>query len=351
MNLFGKLSARVGALGAAIALVAGAILASTSAATAADKPALPDGWVMYAADCNDYEGQLYSIDVATGVATAIGEGNTGVPCPYQGHYDPKTGNTYLPGAINGGIEYYTATVNVETGVITKLPGATDTVDGALTGDADGNMYFITPTGGGTGVDVTKVDPITGDPIPGSVVSITFAANYNHYAFAYNPTDGKFYTLDWDNNEFLTIDPTAATVTRTGVFIDTTKTIDGTPNPYSLAIDSNGIAWVQDDRYQDPGLSLAAVDLATGETWRMFDLAVNETLYPNNDFYVFSMWLMPAESSDTDSDSESETESGTDEEAALPETGSEISGLTAIVGFMAIVAGAGAIAARRLTKLS
>lgn len=335
-------SARVGSLGIAIAIVLGGVFVSSVAASAAEKPSLPNGWVLYAADCGSATGQVYSVDLLTGVATAIGEPglNPKSVCPTQGHFDSVTGNIYLPNGFTDGPNNLTATVNVETGVITPLPGATTTPTGAIAGDDEGNLYAFVDRG--PNVEVFRIDPLTGDQSASPIANTVVSGYFNNYTFAFNPTDKKFYTLDWDNNEFVTLDPLTAVVTRTGKFIDTSKTVDTTPNPYSLAFDSNGIAWLQDDLYPASGLSYVAIDLATEETWLMFNPMVNETLYPNGGAYAMSFWLVPGAEEEGDAGGDSGNESG----SALPETGSTINGALVFGALSAVMVGIGLSAGRR-----
>lgn len=346
-------SARVGSLGIAIAIVLGGVFVSSLAASAAEKPSLPNGWVLYAADCGSATGQVYSVDVLTGVATAIGEPglNPNSECPNQGHYDSVTGNIYLPNGFCEVTTYsvtcLTATVNVETGVITPLPGATSSPNCAITGDDEGNLFAFKDRG--PNIEVYSVDPLTGDPSASPIANTVVSGTFNNCAFAFNPTDKKFYTLDWDNNEFVTLDPLTAVVTRTGKFIDTSKTVDTTPNPYSLAFDSNGIAWLQDDLYPAYGLSYLAIDLATEETWLMFNPMVNEKLYPNGGAYAFSFWLVPGAEEEGDDGGDSGNDggdSGNESGSALPDTGSTINGALVFGALSAVMVGLGLSAGRR-----
>lgn len=110
----------------------------------------------------------------------------------------------------------------------------------------------------------------------------------------------------------------------------------------LAFDSNGIAWLQDDLYPASGLSYVAIDLATEETWLMFNPMVNETLYPNGGAYAMSFWLVPGAEEEGDAGGDSGNESG----SALPETGSTINGALVFGALSAVIVGIGLSAGRR-----
>lgn len=319
-----------------LAILAGVTTLGIHAASASDVPKLPAGWTMYAADCSEQEGQIYSIDSITGEATPIGAPglNLGTYCPTQAHYNQVTGIVYLPQGAGNSLPQDagdgTATVDVSSGVTTALPGNVDRISNAIAGDQSGNMftYNVASQDGNFAIVLFSVDPVSGNltevaraTVPSEFPSTEFSRN----SFAFNPVNQKFYTilLNQGNDEFVTINPVTAEVTRTGVFIDESSTgINHNTNPWSMMIDSNGVAWIADDMYPNRAplsmQQLVTVDLTTGASRVVVEEITNETLYPEGGFYSQSFWLIPG-ASDADSAS-----TGGAQENTLANTGANTS---------------------------
>lgn len=340
-----------------VALLTGIAALGAQSANAADLPTLPAGWTMYAADCSEQAGQIYSIDSVSGVATPIGAPglNLGTYCPTQAHYNQVTGIVYLPQGAGDS----TATVDVSSGVTAALPGNTDRIANAIAGDQSGNMFtYNLDSQDGLNIVLFRVDPDSGNlkevasaTVPSDFPSTQFSRN----SFAFNPVNQKFYTILLNNgdDEFVTIDPITAQVTRTGIFIDESpKGINHNTNPWSMMIDSNGIAWIADDLYpNDAPLSmqqLITVDLTTGASRVVVDEITNDTLYPEGGFYSQSFWLIPGaddpDSSDTDSASAGGAQANT-----LANTGTNVSQFAAAAAFATALGLIALVAGRRLRR--
>ena len=334
-----------------------AVMFGVDKADAASSPTLPAGWTMYASDCSDQEGQIYRIDTVSGVATPIGESglNPGSYCPTQGHVNQETGTIYLP----QGVGSTTATVDVSSGVITALAGNTDRIRGGIAGDQSGNMltYNVGSADGTTfEIILSSINPVTGNlsEVARGIVPPDFPSTaFSVESFAFNPADQKFYTIllrNGVNDEFVTIDPSSAQVTRTGIFIDESETgTNHDTNPYSMVIDSNGVAWIADDLYpNDPPDALEqiiTVEIATGASRIAISEITNEALYPDGGFYSQSFWLVPGEAGSGGTSGESAQVGASPESAqvgTLAATGGNVD-LLALLAALAVTLGLSAVA--------
>lgn len=279
---------------AAVVLCTSVLVASPANAISSP-PSLPNGWTMYSLDCDSHGGQLSSVNVATGETTPIGDptalGNDS-ECAAQGTYLSATNSSYVKNDAAAGGKL--AQVNVDSGKITNI-APTDAY--ALTSDAAGTVYSsIWSLTNPQEFGLVTVNLTTGAT---SFVDTTntYRAPYN-LAIAVNPVDDKIYmfTRDTASNSPLRI----VTVNKaTGELVETNKVVDESASglnrqasPGSMAIDSNGIAWIEDDNYGAIG-GLIAVNLATGEAWNMSDKFFNATLYPSSSYYyTMSIWLVP-----------------------------------------------------------
>lgn len=349
------MSGRVLAIVTSILLGFGSAILLSSNATAATKPALPDGWKMYAVDCeyNDNGGQVYEIDPATGNATAIGDKgiNDDSDCAFTGTYDPIRGLSVIYNYDDWEEVETFATVDVATGVITSFEQDTSDWEGAVTARSDGSLYGYLEIG--DHLELHKIAPNgtqtrvgTHEFLDGSTLG---------RVLAFNPKDGFIYGVmeDTESNpgttewEFIKIDPDTGIVTNTGINIDQTATgTNDSVRPYGMGIDSNGIAWLV-NRDAPLGRGLMAVDLQTGDSWIMSDGFYNPTLYPYDEhsFYVNAVWLVPGEDGDDDSGENGESEDG----ETLPETGASFPAGLLVAGLMAVALGA--VAIRRRNEIS
>ncbi|MDO7881295.1 hypothetical protein [Antiquaquibacter soli] len=252
------------ALGVAAALTFAAAPAHAAA------PALPAGESLLAASCTeDYPAaEVFRVDPATGVSTAIGTGSFDFVCSYQGAWD-RTTSTYYGSVWDSGTSEL-VTWNLETGVPTKvadiLVGDAPVNPYALVIDLEGNAYF------NSGVNLYSLDLATG---AATLLGPLAALTDDGYGFSVDPSTGDLYLLQ-ENGDLFLVDPVAVTATYVASW---TFSTEGT-NTWGLAIDSAGTAWVVeypgDDNYTalwstplatfgvDPQLSGNIVDAATGE---------------------------------------------------------------------------------------
>lgn len=102
--------------------------------------------------------------------------------------------------------------------------------------------------------------------------------------AYNAVDGKIYVIDWTGDDGLAVfDPQAKTLTYIAAFATTGPDVC---DPYTLAIDASGNAWVWDDETKNLrpiNLTSAACGtgvgvVASGSTFYGMAFAPNGTLY-------------------------------------------------------------------------
>jgi hypothetical protein len=331
--------------------VAGAFAAAgmAPAQAATTPPTLPEGSVMYAIDCQDTAGQLWIVDPVTGAATPVGtpvatanEAN----CAGQGTYDAVSGTAYYVGWGNNNV---LTSVDLTTGLSTDVM-VLDHNNCTVTAGNDGTLYELDSQNG----PLYVIDPSNSAETPigeGFGVGVTVQT----CAVANNPVDDEIYIFrnNFGTYEYGTIDKTTGLWEYVGD-VDISA-LTHAFKPDSMAIDSNGIAWIQDDGALESGFT--AVDLSTGEAWEMaigqFD--AGHTIYPTAQeiidnqnaegyFYQMSIWIVPAEVP---------AEGPTTEPAALASTGVNGSqaGLISGVAALALIAGLGLTVARRRTARS
>ncbi len=311
---------------------------------------------MYAIDC-DYaqNGQLWQIDPVSGDATPIGTpvvtANV-ITCAGQGTYDAVTGTSYF---IGWGDDDTLASVDLTTGVSTDGPILAYS-GCVVTAGNDGTLYEIDRS---EGSNLATIDPTTGvATIIGS--SSMDTSGLTTCAIANNPVDDQLYTF-----RQVTIDSVTyyqiITIDKTTGQLAYVRDVDVSALGYnfradSMAIDANGIAWIQDDGAPDSGFT--AVDLSTGEAWAMapgtYD--VGHTIYPTADqitnsqnsegnFYQMSIWIVPAATPEVEPTVEPTVAA---ENAVLASTGVNDVQVGLFSGFaaLAVIAGLGLVAARR-----
>lgn len=332
---------RTGLVLAAFGAVAASGIAPASAATAA--PTFPEGYALLAIDCEDAPGQLWEIDPITGDSTPIGTpvATANNPnCAGQGTYDPISGTSYYVGWAD---DYVLTTVDTVTGLSTDGPLINDNDCVVIAGN-DGTLYEFVD--GPDYQALATLDRITGDA---TIIGTDIGSNYYGCAVANNPVDDKIYSFhsNGDGYDIITINKVTG-LYNFERYVDTSA-LSHEFCADAMAVDANGIAWIQDDCA--PGDGIVAVDLATGEAWDMapgyFD--VGHTVYPTADqitndenvegsFYQMSMWIVPT-GDDTPA---------TPEAPALAETGIATTEVAAFSGIavLALIAGIGIIAVRR-----
>ena len=314
-----KLKFLVSAVVTMFLATASAVVSPTASSAADPAPTLPVGWTMYAVDCEDQTGQLYTVDTTTGITTAVGDAATngnfdaGQSCAAQGSYNPVTQMPYFLNWGCGGVPDYLASADVVSGKFTNVGTIIDDLpsgnqwESAVTFDAAGTLFALNKS--------NKLSTINLQT--GAATEIASApalpSGFRKYAMAVNPADGEIYGFVRNNQtdngntnlEIVTLSKTTGVMTRTGKYVDETSTgLNRTnANPSAMAVDSNGIAWVRDDGSPNSGTGLIAVDLATGATWTATEGLYNSTLYPDSfntppspySFYSMSIWLVPGSS--------------------------------------------------------
>lgn len=332
---------RTGLVLAAFGAVVASGIAPAQAATTA--PAFPEGYALLALDCEDAYGQLWNIDPVTGDSTPIGTPSVSAnntDCAGQGTYDPISGTSYY---VGWGDDTLLTTVDAETGLSTAGPVINDN-DCVVTAGNDGTLYeFVS---GPEFLALATLDPSTG---LSTIIGTDIGTNFSSCAAANNPADDKIYSFhdNGDGYDIITIDKVTG-LYNFERYVDTSA-LSHAFCADSMAVDVNGIAWVQDDCA--PGYGIVAVDLSTGEAWDMapgfFD--VGHTVYPtaeeitNSDnaegsFYQMSMWIVPT----------GDAAPAMPEAPALAQTGIATTEVAAFSGIavLALIAGIGIIAVRR-----
>jgi len=257
-----------------------------------------------------------------------------------------SGTAYYVGWGNNNV---LTSVDLTTGLSTDVM-VLDHNNCTVTAGNDGTLYELDSQNG----PLYVIDPSNSSETPigegfGVGVSVQSCAVAN------NPVDDEIYTFrnNFGTYEYGTIDKTTGLWEYVGDVDISALTHDFRPD--SMAIASNGIAWIQDDGALEYGFT--AVDLSTGEAWEMaigqFD--AGHTIYPTAQeiidnrnaegyFYQMSIWIVPAEVP---------AEGPTTEPAALASTGGNGSqaGLISGVAALALIAGLGLTVARRRTARS
>lgn len=345
-------------------LRAGLVLAVTGAFAAAGivpaqavtpAPTLPEGAIMYAMDCDYVFGQLWQIDPVTGDATPVGTPvatANEITCAGQGTYDAVTGTSYIVGWGNADT---LTVVDVTTGLHTDGPELVDN-SCIVTAGNDGTLYELARTGGDY-LALATIDPLTGTE---TVIGTDLGSSVRPCAVANNPVDDEIYAFR-DNGDVLEI----GTIDKASGLFEYVRDADLSAILRdvcvdSMAVDANGIAWIQDDCAPDSGFT--AVNLATGEAWAMADgnYDVGHTIYPvasqitnsqnpEGQFYQMSIWIVPAAVPAVEPTAEP-TNAPTTAPAVLASTGTNETQIGLFAGFaaFAVIAGLGLAAARRRT---
>ena len=197
--------------------------------------ALSPGSALFAIDCDNTPGQLYSVDVSNAVGTKIGIGSNidNSTCAYGGAWDQATNSAYYV-AYKGGSGIL-ASVDLSTGVSTQvgalLSGSTAKLIQSIAVGVDGSAYAIDDAG----------ELYTLNLSTGALTPVASTGNGNLWGFAADPVTRVFYVLDYTSGVYSTIDLSTAVLTAAG-------TLALLPNnrPEALQIDVNGTFWVEND---------------------------------------------------------------------------------------------------------
>jgi hypothetical protein len=178
----------------------------------------------------DTNGQLFSVDSATGNATAVGSGTGIVGSAMAGALDPVTGKIVV---LNDNCALYT--VDVTTGVATDLH--LELHDSANTVGME--CTTMTIDGAGTGwASVTmpdRTDHLGSFDVATGVVDVRSAALNDYYdAIFFDPTNGKLYGQNDSLSTIFEVDQ------ATGV--DTDTTVQTSPYSYNIVMDDAGNYW-------------------------------------------------------------------------------------------------------------
>lgn len=259
-----KTPARLSLLGIGVAALAVAGLASPAAA--AGTRTLPDDNSLYGVTCPYYSdataqtpsNQVITIDEQTAEATAIGSGTEieGTNCAGSATLDPTTGTYYGLAAVGNDSFSILVTVDLATGVSTKVADITlfdisaDLQSMAI--GLDGSAYGLS---GGELFSINLSDG-TLTPVGLSVPDV--------HGFVSDPVTGLFYAVD--NYGYL-YEITVADGNYSGIgqlpFISDQEV-------YALTMDTNGVFWMErdvetSDEYQAELWSFTLVDpVGSGE---------------------------------------------------------------------------------------
>ncbi len=233
------------------------VLALTGVATAANAAGtrtLPDGNSLYAITCPYYSddaaqtpnNQVLALDEHTAVATAVGSGTEidGSTCAGSPAVDPTTGIVYALVAVDDYDFPILVTVNLVTGVSSKVADITDGTDPfsaqALAIGLDGSAYAL------SGGDLYSLNLTDG------VMTFIASSLVDTWGFVSDPVSGLFYAID-EVGEVFEVDVTDGTFTSLGQlpFIVSDEA-------YSLTMDSNSVFWM--------GRDVDSVDEYTMELW-------------------------------------------------------------------------------------
>lgn len=231
-----------------------ALTGVASAAQAAGTRALPDGNSLYAITCPYYSddagqtpnNQVLAVDEQTAVAVAVGSGSEvdGSNCAGSPAVDPTDGVVYALVAFDDDNFPVLVTVDLVTGISTKVADITDGedpltpqamaigLDGAAYALYNGNLYSLN----------------LGD----GVLTLIGATVDEAWGFVSDPITGLFYALDRDGQLF-EIDVSDGSSVLLGQLSFLTD--EGT---YSLTMDANGVFWI--------GLDVESFDEFRVELW-------------------------------------------------------------------------------------
>ena len=320
-------------LGVATALVG--IAALTLAASPVNAATLPDGDRVYILPCDDeeFDGLLYEVDTATGVATQVGDWqnpDTAVfSCAGPGAYNPTNGLGYWISWTSPQAQLIS--VDLSTGVSTVVGGFT--LEGqpyytpiAIAIDNAGNAWA-------TSWDVTP-DVLFSVDLTSAALTVVgptgVTEESDNYGLAWDSVTQKLYGYNVDTTDFYTVD------TTTGAFTVFAEDVLEDVVPYAIAFDSAGQVWgISEDIISSP-----ITDFASAEVLSVVNPnTVSED--PEDTIYSESIIIVPAAPAPAPVPAPAP-------EPVLAATGPDNGNMGMIFGFGALLVIAGAVIARRRT---
>lgn len=272
--------------------VLAAIALSAAPAYAAPARTLPSNYTLYAIDCEDTTGQLYSLATDTAQGTPVGTASDGTACAGQGAWDPATKTAYYLGWNYSNSDSVLTSVDLVTGASTSIHlftigGVGADVESIAIG-ADGAAYAMVRVGAGSAV--FSLDLGTGAM---TLVAATPDSSSAYYGFSVDPTSGLFYAINYQGR-VARFDPASRLVTvQTPVDLDQDPATEDT-RTYSLTIDGNGIWWIESDRGGSVGSAfLVSLDRSQpGDGPILSGFLATDISDPSTAFYSNSFFIAP-----------------------------------------------------------
>jgi hypothetical protein len=229
---------RAAAVAGVAAILIGLGASPASAVTPPTPGALSPGSSLFVVRCDGAPlGQLYSVNVSNAAGTPIGSGsninNSG--CAGGGAWDYATKPMYYLAFASGTPGGTLVSINLSTGVSTAvgalLSGATAVNVNAIAIGLDGSASAIDNTG----------ELYTLNLASGALTPVASNGIRQLYGFAADPVTGAFYVLNSSTGVYSTINLTTAALTAVGTLALTPQNV-----PEALQIDVNGTFWVEND---------------------------------------------------------------------------------------------------------
>ena len=262
-------------------------LATGSPSGPSPKPSMPSDDSLYAVSCQndeDAQGQLFSVDSATGISSPIGQASADALCGYGAVWDAQSSTAYV-----GNGEGFSAratgtdpieTINPQTGAIAygfqPTLGGTAVSVNSLTITRAGDMYATYEPVTNGPFDLYSVDMGTG------VMKLICSTGSSQYvAVGSDPTTGTLYGISADGSSLYEFDPVSATVriltNSLGLYLPTNFTVE------ALQVDSSGQMWVEGDDSSE----------TTGEVWVISptSFAVTPEWKFSQDGQAFDSWSL------------------------------------------------------------
>lgn len=216
-------------------------------------PALPEGDSLVNLSCDETLTRLFTVDAATGGATAAGEAGVDNYCGYSTSWDVTTGTLY---GFTWDEDPELYTFDLTTGAATLVADILDAEGNevgaytmAIGVDGEGYVYGASDSGYG----LYSLELSTGlATLLGPIENVNDA-----YGFAVDPQTGVLYLLNSDGDLFQ-IDPLAVSATPVASWTFTSVGYD----TYGLAIDNAGTAWVVEYPGEGAYSALYSTPLAT-----------------------------------------------------------------------------------------
>lgn len=216
----------------AIATAAVALTMTGSAAALAATPALPDGSQLVTVTCfEDLPATLLAISSLDAATSSLASTDGTYECGYGAAWDSATGVLYA--FINDDTTTLLRWDEV-AGVLATVGEITDPLDNvvdldSMAIDLEGNAF------GMSGDTLYSLDLATG---AATSVGILGGLADNAYGFSVDPVSGDLYALS-ENGHLYTVDTATPSLTEVATWTFTA----GQSWSWGLAIDGNGIAWV------------------------------------------------------------------------------------------------------------